>query len=153
MSNQKYTSIDCPAYLRSQGKKWSPYVEVTEKMCSNCPFSGKQCDGKTFIKMSNWQETVIKTTEENCHNTLEERLSEQAKHTGELADAVIVWMSYFAYRKAIQDVIDFLRGEVATTEERSAGEARLKAHFNAMEKVILGTVVFALKEWLGPSGR
>ncbi len=50
--------------------------------------------------------------------------------------------------EGIQAVIDYLKNEVATVEERSAGGPKLKAHFNAMEKGILGTVVNALEEWL-----
>lgn len=51
------------------------------------------------------------------------------------------------FKAGVQSVIDYLKKEVATTEERSAGESRLKAHFNAMEKGILGTVIYALEEW------
>lgn len=51
------------------------------------------------------------------------------------------------FRDGVQSVIDYLKKEVATTEERSAGEPKLKAHFNAMEKGVLGTVISALEEW------
>ncbi len=45
-----------------------------------------------------------------------------------------------------QDVIDYLENEIATVEERSAGEPKFKAHFNALEKITLQTVAYALKE-------
>jgi len=40
------------------------------------------------------EDTVTKTTDENCHNTLEERLSEQAKITWDKAiSEVVEWIN------------------------------------------------------------
>lgn len=71
----------------------------------------------------------------------------QAKHTGELADAVIALVIFLAYGKAIQDVIDYLKNEIATQDKRTAGEPKLKAHLNAVERVNFQTLINALEEW------
>ena len=45
---RKVETTDCPIYLKSQGKKYSPYIKVTEELCSRCPFFHNQCDGVEF---------------------------------------------------------------------------------------------------------
>ena len=49
-------------------------------------------------------------------------------------------------REGIQAVIDYLKNEIATQDERSGGELRIKEHFNSVEKCVLQTVINALKE-------
>jgi len=41
---KKIPSEDCPVYLRSQGKKWSPYITPDQYPCSSCPFAKHSCD-------------------------------------------------------------------------------------------------------------
>ncbi len=50
--------------------------------------------------------------------------------------------------KTIKEVIAYLENEIATQDERTAGEPELKAHLNAVEEVVLRTVINALEEWL-----
>ena len=72
----------------------------------------------------------------------------------EYADQILALLSQHeqdvrreGFSQAIQAVIDYLQGEIDTIEERSAGKPELKAHFNAMEKVILKTVINAFADW------
>ncbi len=50
---------------------------LSRKTCLECADSILKLLESEMI--TNWEETIVKTTEENCHNTLEERLSEQAR--------------------------------------------------------------------------
>ena len=51
------------------------------------------------------------------------------------------------FASGVRAVIDYLKNEIKTVGERSVGEPKLKAHLNAVEKVLLQTVVNALEEW------
>lgn len=50
--------------------------------------------------------------------------------------------------EGIQAVVAYLRNEIVTQGKRTAGEPKLKAHLDAVEKVVLQTVINALEEWL-----
>ena len=47
IKEHKYTTSDCPVYLESQGKTWSPYV-IPKELCPECIYFNKQCDGEKF---------------------------------------------------------------------------------------------------------
>ncbi len=46
----------------------------------------------------------------------------------------------------VKAVIRYLKREIDTQDVRTAGEPHLKAHLNAIEKVVLQTVINALEE-------
>jgi len=49
-NSAKATTRDCPVYLESQGKKWSPYIVITKELCLQCPFFNKQCRSRIWHK-------------------------------------------------------------------------------------------------------
>ena len=57
------------------------------------------------------------------------------------------WVEKTGFGKGVQAVIDYLKDEIETQGKRTTGMPELKAHLDAVEKVVLQTVVNALEEW------
>ena len=57
------------------------------------------------------------------------------------------WVKKTGFRKGVQAVIDYLKNEIETQGKHTVGKPEVKAHLDAVEKVVLETVVNALEEW------
>jgi len=54
-------------------------------------------------------------------------------------------------KDGVKEVIRYLKREIDTQNARTAGVPHLKAHLNAVEKVVLQTVINALEEGINLS--
>jgi len=91
-------------------RDWQETVLSDEKIAEierSCTFPVYDMGKKKYVV--NWEKFAT------------ELIIAQAKHTGELADAVIAWMCYFATREERERITDALRGkwEMLATDGKS----------------------------------
>jgi len=106
----KAQSGECINRACNAGRKHEKEEECSGHFCSivtnyvACiPVESEKKDAET----EKWEETVILTSEENCHNTLEERLEEQAEASFKAGiKEVVEWIEENAYPPAAFKILD-----------------------------------------------